>query len=744
MKSQIKSRYKLMGMLAVMALLLLPFGGLMVGAQNGEAVTIDLVADDLTFDTTEITVPAGAEVAINFDNQDGSPHNFALYADATAQEPVFVGEIVTGGQAVEYRFTAPDEPGTYFFRCDVHPSTMTGDFIVTGATGTPAPDGTATAAPAETPAQTGTAQPPFFPLVSGWYQGSEVQYYDFGPNTPLVDGAPAVAPIYVPVEGLDRYGSPMTIEGQYNIVGAVPGDEGYSDLWQVHFAIVPEAYQANDWRSVDTVTSSSSNLTAAEILVNCPVVPAGSTLQDSDKEPAMGWYQGQAVYYFDFGENPDTTAVIYVPVTGMDDEGNPQTVDGQRNIIDVVPGNPGYTAFWQVHYVMVPEDYQANTLRSFTDVEMSGYEIMETDTLVNCPVQQVLTPTPTMGPSPTTTTATQTTTPTASNPTPTTTTGPAQTPVPTQTDNATPAPTETTTPGQTITPTLPQTPADNATAAPTATVTSCPPGMGMDFQLHDAWYNQRFARYYNFEAMIPYINGQMVTPPMWVPVYGVDEQGGLRVVPGQKNIIDLVPGVSGYSDVWQITLVTVPEDYVPNTLKSYTDILDSGYPLRGTDIFVNCPVVPQCSTLQGGGETELKQGWYRAQDIYFFDFGMVASEVPPIYIIITGLDNLGRPTTVHEQLPVLSTVPGEDGYTGLWLVHWVTVPPGYQPNMLKSSQDIEASGYSISPSLTVVNLPVHDLGFDAAAPGENGSQMGWSLPYRVFQNPGLMAPVIQE
>jgi plastocyanin len=164
MKSQIKSRYKLMGMLAVMALLLLPFGGLMVGAQNGEAVTIDLVADDLTFDTTEITVPAGAEVAINFDNQDGSPHNFALYADAPAQEPVFVGEIVTGGQAVEYRFTAPDEPGTYFFRCDVHPSTMTGDFIVTGATGTPAPDGTATAAPAN-PCSTGTAQPRSSPGV---------------------------------------------------------------------------------------------------------------------------------------------------------------------------------------------------------------------------------------------------------------------------------------------------------------------------------------------------------------------------------------------------------------------------------------------------------------------------------------------------------------------------------------------------------------------------------------------------
>ncbi|MHB8052837.1 MAG: cupredoxin domain-containing protein [Methanoregula sp.] len=43
---------------------------------------------------------------------------------------MFSGAIITGGQDITYRFTAPAAPGTYFFRCDVHPSVMKGTFIV--------------------------------------------------------------------------------------------------------------------------------------------------------------------------------------------------------------------------------------------------------------------------------------------------------------------------------------------------------------------------------------------------------------------------------------------------------------------------------------------------------------------------------------------------------------------------------------------------------------------------------------
>lgn len=100
-------------------------------AGGGGTTTVDLAAEDIAFDTSTITVPAGAEVTVNFDNKDdGIPHNLAVYTDSSADEEIFVGDTVTGPATTTYTFTAPDDPGTYFFRCDVHPQQMTGDFIV--------------------------------------------------------------------------------------------------------------------------------------------------------------------------------------------------------------------------------------------------------------------------------------------------------------------------------------------------------------------------------------------------------------------------------------------------------------------------------------------------------------------------------------------------------------------------------------------------------------------------------------
>jgi plastocyanin len=91
-----------------------------------------LTARNLAFDKTTFTVPAGATVALTFINDDpGVQHNFALYTDSTATTPIFRGGIVTGQITTVYTFTTPSQPGTYFFRCDVHPTTMTGTFVVT-------------------------------------------------------------------------------------------------------------------------------------------------------------------------------------------------------------------------------------------------------------------------------------------------------------------------------------------------------------------------------------------------------------------------------------------------------------------------------------------------------------------------------------------------------------------------------------------------------------------------------------
>lgn len=107
----------------------MPMPAMPAGAEK-KAVTVDLKAKNVAFDKNSITVPAGARVTMNFDNQESIPHNFALYDSPQAQKAIFVGEVITGPRTIVYTFDAPTEPGTYFFRCDIHPMTMTGQFIV--------------------------------------------------------------------------------------------------------------------------------------------------------------------------------------------------------------------------------------------------------------------------------------------------------------------------------------------------------------------------------------------------------------------------------------------------------------------------------------------------------------------------------------------------------------------------------------------------------------------------------------
>ena len=99
----------------------------------GPNVTIDLVAQSLSFNMSTITVPAGASVTVNFNNKDSVSHNFAVYQNLAGGQtkPIFVGSIITGPGSAVYIFTAPAAAGSYFFECDVHPQSMNGTFVVT-------------------------------------------------------------------------------------------------------------------------------------------------------------------------------------------------------------------------------------------------------------------------------------------------------------------------------------------------------------------------------------------------------------------------------------------------------------------------------------------------------------------------------------------------------------------------------------------------------------------------------------
>ncbi len=108
------------------------------------------------------------------------------------------------------------------------------------------------------------------------------------------------------------------------------------------------------------------------------------------------WFDGKVVYAVEQGElevdlNTVKVAQEYQIVYGveLDERGKlaedrePERVPGQYNIYDSVPGMDKYSPLWQFNYVVVPRDYQPNTLRSEGDCLASGYPIKKSTIVEN-------------------------------------------------------------------------------------------------------------------------------------------------------------------------------------------------------------------------------------------------------------------------------------------------------------------------------------------------------------------------
>ena len=114
------------------------------------------------------------------------------------------------------------------------------------------------------------------------------------------------------------------------------------------------------------------------------------------------WFDGKVVYAAEQGEielefdadravlnNKVAQEYQVVYAVELDDKGKlkdgkePERVEGQYNIYDSVPGMPQYSPLWQFNYVIVPRDYEPNTLRSEADCLGSGYRIVKSTVVEN-------------------------------------------------------------------------------------------------------------------------------------------------------------------------------------------------------------------------------------------------------------------------------------------------------------------------------------------------------------------------
>ena len=88
---------------------------------------VKLAAQNIAYDQSSLTAPAGQPFTIEFANQDaGVPHNVAI-KDASGMV-MFRGDIFSGVDTRQYQVPALPA-GTYTFFCEVHPN-MTGTLTV--------------------------------------------------------------------------------------------------------------------------------------------------------------------------------------------------------------------------------------------------------------------------------------------------------------------------------------------------------------------------------------------------------------------------------------------------------------------------------------------------------------------------------------------------------------------------------------------------------------------------------------
>ncbi len=222
--------------------------------------------------------------------------------------------------------------------------------------------------------------------------GQVLDYYNF--DIQSVDPAP----IFV----LFKEGTSSPVSGQLNIIDLLPGEAGYNDFWQVFKVTVPSNYQANQVASYAAIEAAGYPVEATTMLVNCPVVPEGSTatkrLNGGSTGLVQGWYKEKVVSYFTFEEKAISTTGGKVPTSPIYVcfNINPSEAGGgppsgfkvepgtslTHNVLATIPSSASYSPLWIVSAFDNADFDDVNNLASAVSATSVGTGLAT----VNCPL----------------------------------------------------------------------------------------------------------------------------------------------------------------------------------------------------------------------------------------------------------------------------------------------------------------------------------------------------------------------
>jgi hypothetical protein len=218
------------------------------------------------------------------------------------------------------------------------------------------------------------AAPAKQPVVSGFFKGRTITYYDFGPIK-LKPGN-KLAPLWAVTNGA---------AGQHNIIDTVPGQADYSPLWQINMVTFKAGMTPHLLKSkadVDAaVKAGEVTVKSTTTVVNCPVLGFG-------QKKVAGYSKGHVIHYLDLGPVKVAPGNVVAPLYTVTNAVGPQ----QHNISQetIAPGQTKYPALWGIIKVTFKTGVKPRLITSYaqiTNARKAGQvTITNTSLVVNCPV----------------------------------------------------------------------------------------------------------------------------------------------------------------------------------------------------------------------------------------------------------------------------------------------------------------------------------------------------------------------
>ncbi|MBI4503127.1 MAG: hypothetical protein HY700_18475 [Gemmatimonadetes bacterium] len=214
-----------------------------------------------------------------------------------------------------------------------------------------------------------------FRLMDSWFENRRVQYYDFGPSDP-------------------QPGSLYRVRKGGDILSSIPGIPGYSSLRQVFdVEILPAAGMPPDSvRShlivLQLVRQGRARLIATGIMLNAPIIPAGSDLErDPDNRTAVAaFYRGRPIYYFDFGPSRAGLTPVISTVSEFPARGEASPAVGTSAGLSAIPGLPGYHDLWDVEAAIGTAASPRSYRQALADIRSGKLRSRRAGWVINRPV----------------------------------------------------------------------------------------------------------------------------------------------------------------------------------------------------------------------------------------------------------------------------------------------------------------------------------------------------------------------